>query len=57
MVVLFPSQIATGLWQGSGAVLGIYNPPIRNWAFDRNFDEPVKLPPGTPQVGVLAQPY
>ena len=53
MVVLFPSQYATGLWQGTGSTIGIYNPPVRNWAFDQNFRDPTKLPPGTPSVRVL----
>ena len=55
MVVLFPSQYATGLWQGTGSTIGIYNPPVRNWAFDQNFKDPTKLPPGTPSVRVLVR--
>ncbi len=57
MVVMFPSQIATGLWQGSGETIGIYNPPLRKWSFDFNFNDPSKLPPSAPVVGVLAQPF
>ena len=53
MVVMFASQYATGLWQGTGSTIGIYNPPVRNWAFDTNFRDPAKLPPGTPSVRVL----
>lgn len=54
MVVLFPSRIATGLWQGTGGTIGIYDPPTREWAFDTNFRNPAKLPPGTPSVrGVI----
>src|SRR5207302_8968860 len=45
MVVMFYSQIATGLWKGTGTY---YNPPVRNWTFDNNFMNPLKLPPGTP---------
>jgi len=45
MVVLFYSQIATGLWNGTGIY---YNAPLRNWTFDNNFMNPMKLPPGTP---------
>ena len=55
MVVMFPSQIATGLWQGTGSTIGIYNPPTRNWAFDQNFTNPSKLPPGTPMVRALVR--
>lgn len=50
MVVMFYSKIATGLWRGTG---GYYNPPTRNWAFDLNFLNPTKLPPGTPAFRVL----
>jgi hypothetical protein len=50
MVVMFYSKIATGDWRGTG---GYYNPPTRNWAFDLNFLNPTKLPPGTPAFRVL----
>jgi hypothetical protein len=53
MVVMFPSQVATGLWQGTGSGIGIYNPPVRHWSFDLNFRDPAKIPPGTPSVRVL----
>jgi hypothetical protein len=52
MVVMYPSQIATGPWRGTSEV-GIYVPPTRGWAFDTNFRTPEKLPPGTPCVRVL----
>jgi hypothetical protein len=55
MVVMFPSQYATGPWQGTGSTIGIYNPPNRSWAFDQNFRDPNKLPPGTPQVRALVR--
>jgi hypothetical protein len=55
MVVLFDSQYATGLWRGTGSSIGIYNPPDRKWAFDQNFCNPTKLPPGTPQVRKLVR--
>ena len=53
MVVMYPSQTALGLWQGTGATIGIYSPPNRNWAFDTKFRNPTNLPPGTPSVRVL----
>lgn len=53
MVVMYPSQIATGQWRGTGSSIGIYNPPNRVWAFDTNFRDPAKLPPGTPGVRAL----
>lgn len=46
MVVMFPSQVATAPWGGSG----VYGAPNRNWAFDLNFMDAAKLPPGTPQL-------
>lgn len=46
MVAMFNSQVATAPWGGGD----VYNPPNRNWAFDRNFQDPRKLPPLTPQV-------
>jgi hypothetical protein len=50
MVVMFPSQIGTGVWKGTGSLYNIYNPPTRNWNFDVNFSDPNKLPPITPRV-------
>ena len=49
-VVLFYSQFATAPW---GASQDVYNPPIRNWSFDRNFIDPAKLPLGTPELRTL----
>lgn len=50
MVVMFPSEIGTGVWKGTGSLYNIYNPPTRNWNFDLNFSDPTKLPPLTPAV-------
>jgi hypothetical protein len=47
MVVMFYSKKATGLWSGTGSY---YTPPKRSWAFDINFLDATKLPPGTPKV-------
>lgn len=49
MVVMYPSQYATAPWGGDD----VYNPPNRNWAFDLNFMDATKLPPGTPQLLTL----
>jgi lipoprotein-anchoring transpeptidase ErfK/SrfK len=49
MVVLFPSQYATSPW----GMANVYDPPARNWAFDLNFMDAKKLPPGTPSVSTL----
>ena len=53
MVVMFESSIATAPWRGTGESINIYNPPVRNWAFDQNFRNVAKLPPGTPAVRAL----
>lgn len=50
MVVMYDSQIARTIWRAPGEY---YNPPNRNWAFDQNFRELAKLPPGTPAMRVL----
>ena len=46
IVVMFPSQYATGYWGQAN----VYNPPNRQWGFDTNFRDPSKLPPLAPQV-------
>lgn len=46
MVSMFNSQIAKAPWGGAD----VYSPPARNWAFDKNFMDATKLPPGTPEV-------
>lgn len=51
MVVMFYSKIATAPWE----TVDVYSPPTRNWAFDLNFMDPTKLPPGTPQVRALVR--
>lgn len=47
-VNLWYSQQATGLWGG-----GYYSPPVRNWQYDTDLDDPNKLPPETPVVRVF----
>ncbi|MDB6037185.1 MAG: hypothetical protein JWM99_1026 [Verrucomicrobiales bacterium] len=46
MVVMFESQYAVANWGGSD----VYGAPSRNWAFDVNFMDATKLPPGTPSI-------
>ena len=55
MVCMFFSSIATGLWQGIGSTYDIYNPPIRNWGLDANFQNQDKLPPSTPALAILVR--
>jgi len=45
MVMLYPSEVATGTWGGS-----YYSAAIRDWAFDTLFKD--KPPPGTPTLHV-----
>jgi hypothetical protein len=52
MIVMFPSQIATAPWSGTGTY---YNPPTRKWNFDMNFTDPNKLPPNTPAVRTIVR--
>ncbi len=49
MVVMFNSEIDKGLWNTGG----YYTPPTRRWAFDTNFYDESKLPPGTPQILIM----
>lgn len=50
MVVLFNSIKAKAPFQQPG---GYYEPPIRKFAFDLNFTDGTKLPPGTPDVRLI----
>lgn len=50
MVVLFPSAQATQPFQQPGAY---YYPPARNLAFDLNYLDITKQPPGTPEIRAL----
>ena len=49
MVVMYESFIADAPWGSSD----VYSAPNRNWAFDVNFMDVTKLPPGTPQLLTL----
>lgn len=46
LIPLYHSTQALGAYNADST---IYNPPIRNWAFDSTFLDPNKLPPSTPQ--------
>jgi hypothetical protein len=50
IVVMFPSIIATNVWNGN-----VYSIPTRNWGFDFNFLQQAKLPPLTPQAKKLVR--
>ncbi len=49
MVVMFDSQVTTAPWNANNPN-NTYSPPTRKWAFDTNFLNVSKLPPGTPQI-------
>ena len=55
MVAMFPSRYATNFWVSPDDAGPYYKAPIRNWAFDVNFLNWDKLPPGTPQVQKLVR--
>lgn len=46
MVNLYYSTYATGTFKCCNDA--VYHPPIRNYQFDTDFQDPAKLPPGTP---------
>lgn len=47
-VNLWNSVQADGIWNGT-----YYSPPIRDWAYDTDLDDPNKLPPESPVVRVF----
>lgn len=54
MVVMFESKYATNFWK-EPSDRNYYRAPNRAWAFDLNFLDQSKLPPGTPQVRKLVR--
>ena len=48
MINLWNSQQANGNWNDT-----YYTPPIRDWLYDSDLDDPAKLPPGTPMLRVF----
>jgi hypothetical protein len=50
MIKMFPSLYATNFWEGLNMKVHYYDPPVRNWAYDVNFNDPTKLPPKTPSL-------
>jgi len=47
LIPLYHSTQAVGQYNANST---IYDPPIRNWAFDSTFLDPNRLPPSTPQL-------
>jgi len=54
-VSLGTPEHVNGAWRGTGAAIGIYNPPIRNWNFDAAFNNAANLPPLTPRFVYVQQ--
>jgi hypothetical protein len=52
LVSLFQSRYAN---RKRWSWVDYYSPPTRDWAFDLQFRDPTKLPPGTPTVGSVIQ--
>ena len=50
IVDLWHSEQVTAPWLNTG---NYYNAPIRNWSYDLLFNDPTKLPPGTPRGVVM----
>lgn len=48
MVNLWNSRQATGNWNNS-----YYAPPIRDWAYDPDLDDPANLPPESPMIRIF----
>jgi hypothetical protein len=55
IVCMYYSNVATGPWVNTGSPPDIFNPPVRNWALDQNFQYSNKLPPATPSLMVLVR--
>lgn len=45
LIMLYDSARSNSIWRDTG---NYYNAPSRNWYFDTNFNDPNKLPKGTP---------
>ncbi|HTR40534.1 MAG TPA: hypothetical protein VMH87_02800 [Pseudomonadales bacterium] len=55
ILVMFPSQVATNLWQAPSGAGSYYGVPTRNWAFDTNFLTAAGLPPLTPNFRTVVR--
>jgi hypothetical protein len=54
-VSLGQPQCNNGAWCGTGGGCNIYNPPVRNWNYDTEFQQAQNLPPLTPRVVSVQQ--
>jgi hypothetical protein len=55
IIVMFPSEYATNLWQAPDGTGSYYGVPKRVWAFDTNFLSTPGLPPLTPDFRVVVR--
>ncbi len=55
ILVMFPSQVATNLWQAPSGAGSYYGVPTRNWGFDTNFLTAPGLPPLTPNFRTVVR--
>jgi hypothetical protein len=56
IVCMFSSQYATNYYRYYPDPFAYYTQPARNWNFDTNFLNPIKLPPLTPTVSNFIRP-
>jgi hypothetical protein len=57
IVCMFPSQNTSGPFVAPGASGQYYTAPTRKWSFDKNFNDPARLPPATPQIRLLIRGF
>jgi hypothetical protein len=55
ILVMFPSEFATNLWQAPNGAGSYYGVPTRNWGFDTNFLTAPGLPPLTPNFRTVVR--
>lgn len=55
ILVMFPSEVATNLWQAPSGAGSYYGVPTRYWAFDTNYLTAAGLPPLTPNFRTVVR--
>jgi hypothetical protein len=55
LVAMFYSAIARAPFKDPGGSYDVYNPPVRNWSLDQNFQDGSKMPPATPSLVLLVR--
>ena len=54
-VSLGPPVYNDGRWCGNGNGCNVYDPPVRNWDYDVDFQDAANLPPLTPRAVTVEQ--